>query len=337
MIKIAIIGAGLSGLSAAHLLKNHAHITVFEKARGVSGRMSTRRAEPYFFDHGAQYFTARTSAFKAFIQPLIDQEIIQPWHANYVKIDGNTIQTSPDCGNDELRYVGSPSMSMVTKHLAEDLTVHLNTRITDITRKETWCLQDENDQRYEGFDWVIITSPAPQTADLLPETFRYYDEVKAVKMQACFSLMLGFSQPLALEFETAHITNADISWLSVNSKKPNRIGQYSLLVHSCADYAERHIDEDRNDVMQHLIAETSRVVGHDVSTADYKAIHGWRYANNVAVNKVTANNATANNQPLLLDQALQLAVCGDWCVGGRVEGAFTSAYQLADAMKQHLI
>ena len=40
--------------------------------------MSTRRAGPYFFDHGAQYFTARTKPFKDFIQPLVDQGIIAP-------------------------------------------------------------------------------------------------------------------------------------------------------------------------------------------------------------------------------------------------------------------
>ncbi|MGB2517422.1 MAG: NAD(P)-binding protein, partial [Pseudomonadales bacterium] len=34
LTKIAIIGAGLAGLSAAHLLKEHSDITVFEKARG---------------------------------------------------------------------------------------------------------------------------------------------------------------------------------------------------------------------------------------------------------------------------------------------------------------
>lgn len=53
MTKIAVIGAGLSGLSFAHLLQDYAEIILFEKARGVGGRMSTRRAEPYCFDHGA--------------------------------------------------------------------------------------------------------------------------------------------------------------------------------------------------------------------------------------------------------------------------------------------
>ena len=63
MIKIAIIGAGLSGLSAAHFLKDHVEITLFEKVCSVSGRISTRYSGPYFFDHGAQYFTVRTRFF----------------------------------------------------------------------------------------------------------------------------------------------------------------------------------------------------------------------------------------------------------------------------------
>ena len=67
MTRIAIIGAGLSGLTAADSLKDYAEITIFEKARSVGGRMSNRRAEPYFFDHGAQYFSAKTDEFKAFI------------------------------------------------------------------------------------------------------------------------------------------------------------------------------------------------------------------------------------------------------------------------------
>ena len=89
--KIAIIGAGISGLSAAHLLKDFADITLFEKERGVSGRMSTRRAGPYFFDHGAQYFTARTKNFQDFIQPLLEEGIIERWNARYVKFKGNQI------------------------------------------------------------------------------------------------------------------------------------------------------------------------------------------------------------------------------------------------------
>ena len=136
MIKIAIIGAGLSGLSAAYLLKEYADITVFEKSRGVSGRMSTRRSEPYFFDHGAQYFTARTKAFQDFIEPLVNQGIIERWNPCYVKFDGNKIIERKNWSEEEPRYIGSPGMSEISKFLAKDINVKINKKIISINYKK---------------------------------------------------------------------------------------------------------------------------------------------------------------------------------------------------------
>ena len=78
--------------------------------------------------------------------------------------------------------------------------------------------------------------------------------------------------------------------------------------------------------MQHLINETSRIVSLDVSIANHKVIHGWRYA----------NNSKRGNRFVFLDQNHKLAACGDWCVGGRVEGSFTSSYDLVNAMKHYI-
>ena len=39
---IAIIGAGISGLIAARNLIQKHNVTIFDKSRGVGGRMSTR-------------------------------------------------------------------------------------------------------------------------------------------------------------------------------------------------------------------------------------------------------------------------------------------------------
>ena len=44
MTKIAIIGAGLAGLTLARALPAHAEVTLFEKSRGIGGRMATRYA-----------------------------------------------------------------------------------------------------------------------------------------------------------------------------------------------------------------------------------------------------------------------------------------------------
>ncbi|MFL2915194.1 MAG: NAD(P)/FAD-dependent oxidoreductase [Nitrospinia bacterium] len=327
MTKIAIIGAGLSGLSAARFLKDRAEITLFEKARSVSGRISTRRAEPYFFDHGAQYFTARTKAFNDFIQPLINQGFIERWNARYVKFDSGKIIERKNWINDEPRYVGVPGMNKIAKHLAKELNVHINTRIISLKRGDLWQLTDESGQVYSDFDWVISTTPSPQAAELLPKRFIYYEDIKDVKMHACFSLMLGFSESLPLEFEAAHVIHSDLSWIAVNSHKPGRADPFTLMVHSSEKYSEAHIDDDRETVMQHLMNETSNVIGHDVSIANYKTVHGWRYANNVK----------RKNCHIFLDPDLKLAACGDWCLGGRVEGAFTSAYNLVNAMKDSVL
>ena len=61
---VAIIGAGLAGLSCATRLQAQGfEVHVFEKSRGPSGRMSTRNGENWSADHGAQYFTARDPLF----------------------------------------------------------------------------------------------------------------------------------------------------------------------------------------------------------------------------------------------------------------------------------
>ena len=71
-----IIGAGLSGLVAAHeLVKNNWEVLVLDKGRGVGGRLATRRAAEAKFDHGAQYFSTKTPDFQSFAENLIQKQI----------------------------------------------------------------------------------------------------------------------------------------------------------------------------------------------------------------------------------------------------------------------
>ena len=133
-------------------------------------------------------------------------------------------------------------------------------------------------------------------------------------------LLLGFDHILPLEFDAALIRDENISWISINSSKPGRNEEYCLLVHSTNNWADEHIDDDRESVMDYLCQHTSEVIGHDVSTANHRAIHGWRYAN---IEK-------QEGETHFIESNERVGVCGDWLIQGRVEAAFTSGFELTN-------
>ena len=319
MTSIAIIGSGIAALTAARQLNDVADVTLFEKSRGVGGRMATRRAEPYSFDHGAQFFTAKTPAFQEFLAPLEAVGIIQHWGARFAEIDNGKI-ISQRVWDDQLpHYVGTPAMNAVGKYLSDGLKSVLGTRIARIEHTDKWCLWDHHGQNVGEFDWVISTVPAGQSMDILPPSVSFYPEIETIKMNACFSLMLGFEEALPLAFDAAHVAGADISWISVNSSKPGRSNDFSLLVHSTNLWANEHLHDARETVLAYLCQQTSETIGYDVSDAAHQAVHGWHFAN---LEKQVGPT-------FYLDANAQIAACGDWCIQGRVEAAFASGQSLA--------
>ncbi|WP_396431657.1 FAD-dependent oxidoreductase, partial [Limnohabitans sp.] len=77
---IAIIGVGLAGVTSARTLRQAGHnVTLFEKSRGLGGRMSTRASAFGSFDHGAQYFTVRDPRFELAIGTA--PGVCKPWSA----------------------------------------------------------------------------------------------------------------------------------------------------------------------------------------------------------------------------------------------------------------
>ncbi|MFK7866823.1 MAG: NAD(P)/FAD-dependent oxidoreductase [Alphaproteobacteria bacterium] len=332
MTKIAIIGAGISGLSLAHKLAPHASITLFDKARGAGGRMATRRAPPYAFDHGAQFFKARTDAFKKFIAPMIDAKIVTPWHGRFAEIDQRIIAAKRHWDHSNPHYVGVPAMNAVAKWLSAQLQtdkvqLHLETRIAAIHQQQnlaahkaaSWSLYDDHNQHQGDFDWVISAVPPAQALDFLPASLPFLDQIKGVQMKGCYSLMLGFETPPPLEFDAALVIGEAISWISQNHSKPSRESAASLLIHATNDWADAHLEDDPDQVKRFLMEQASAIIGVDLGTANHQAIHKWRYAN---ISKQTGDG-------YFMDEAQHIGVCGDWCIQGRIESAFTSALGLS--------
>jgi len=110
MTTIAIIGAGMAGLTAANMLKEHAEVTVFEKSKGYGGRVATRYAKPYQFDHGAQYIKAKSKAFQAFLAPMIAAGVVRRWDAHFVEIKNRQVTQQRDWVARFTPYVGVHEM-----------------------------------------------------------------------------------------------------------------------------------------------------------------------------------------------------------------------------------
>ncbi|MDH3219745.1 MAG: NAD(P)-binding protein [Gammaproteobacteria bacterium] len=320
MKRIAVIGAGIAGLTLARELRGLAEVEVFEKSRGSGGRMATRRADPYQFDHGAQFFSARSENFERFLEPLIDAGDVARWDADFVEIDSGGIVSERSWRDGPAHYVAVPGMSALSKRMAEGLAVTLETQITLIIREGLrWRLLDQNQASRGGFDWVISAIPAQQARALLPETFAPYAALAGRRMLGCYSLMLGFAKPLDIGWQAAFVGGADISWISNDNSKPGRPDSYTLLVHSTNRWAEENIEAEADWVSAYLLAELARVIRYDLPPADHSALHRWRYAN-------IEKQAGAR---YYLDREQRLAAIGDWCIQGRVESAYQSAFELA--------
>ena len=324
MLSIAVIGAGLAGLVISRELSRSHSVVVFEKSRGVGGRLATRRTRDFEFDHGAQFFTARTAAFREFLEPLIETGVVADWPARFVEFKRDDIVASRQWPGEHPHYVGVPAMNAIGKTLASGLDIRRETTVRSMTRYGArWQLFDGRQQLPGEFDWVIATAPAAQTADLLPST-AVASVAEKTRMQACYALLLGFDRIIDLPWQAALVDDADISWISVNSSKPGRTATSSLVVHSTNAWADAHIDDDTEYVQGHLAGEFRDVTGIDPATATFIGLHRWRYA----------NLDRQDGELYALDTGQRLAACGDWFVRGRVESAFTSAIALAERLGQ---
>ena len=320
-MRIAIVGAGVAGLTAARYLQSHFDVHVFEKSRGVGGRLATRSRQGLSFDMGAQFFTVKDARFADFLQPLIAQQAVKIWRPQFVEIHGTEIVTQRQWAQAHPHFVGTPKMTSLAKYLAQGLQVSLQHTVTEVTRiGSQWRLFSE-DHPLGDFDAVVFAAPVAQTLALLPSCCEFKTVIADKKMLGCYALMLGFDALPTLPWQAALVKNNILSWVSVNHSKPQR-QQYSLVALASNAWADAHMDLDLDSVSAQLLAAVQQLLPIEASALCWQDCHRWRYA----------NIAKQNGQAFYADASHQLYAVGDWCIQGRVEAAFLSGYQLAQAL-----
>ena len=320
MKKIAIIGAGLSGITLALLLNPKLQIDIFEKSRGPGGRMATKRKYPFIFDHGATNFSINSPDFKNFLKPLFSKNIIKPWVCKYAKFKSNNIIEKKEWLCRDNHYVGVPNMNSIVKFLSEQCNVLLNKKVNKITMiNHKWNLCDENNKEYNNYDWVVCSMPAEQVCTLIPKKISFYSSLKSIKMHGCYSLMLGLNNPINLQYDIIHIVNHAINSISVNSSKPGRNNKFSLVIKSSYKWTKKNINSSETKLIENLLSLSKEFINLNLGEDDIKLLHKWRF---VEADKYPTED-------YFIDITERVAVCGDWFINSKVEGAYLSAKRLS--------
>jgi len=326
---IAVIGAGLSGLSCAHALLQAGHtVHLFDKSRGPSGRMSPRRSEaahgPWQGDHGAQFFTVRDAAFRAEVARWQHAGVADLWDARLASFDGSAFV--PLHAPLE-RFVGAPRMTSPAAWLVQSLgnraLAQWATTLQRLDRTEGgWVITSaEHGPHAQRYDAVLLAVPAPQAAPLLAPVAPAGAVVAAsVRMRGSWAVMLRYAAPVAMPWEGVFINSGPLRWVARDSSKPGRTGPETWLLHASAEWSDAHMEDDADAVMAALIAAFVALGGPAPLAA---TAHRWRYA----------DTEPALTMGSWWDASLRLGMCGDWLNGGKVEGAWLSGRALAQQVQ----
>ena len=316
--KIAVIGAGISGLFAARTLMDHGHqVQVFEKADRPGGRTSAISSSGFAFDSGAQYFTVRDDRLVRYVRSWHMDGIVEPWKGKVMVARAGRLLSEKQSTE---RWVGVPAMESISTHLALGIDISFSESIGSTRINEgQWQLIDAQQQLHGPYDAVIVSAPPPQANGLIKSSPTLRAHASAIEMRPCLAVMAAFDQPLDVPFDAVFIHDQPVRWAARNNSKPKRSAAECWVFHAGARWSEAHADMDDKLRLPALINAFFKSVGRRRIDPIYQHTRYWHSA------------AAANplNVGCLWDAQLRIGMCGDWCQMSRVEGAALSGMAMA--------
>lgn len=342
--RVAVVGAGVAGLACARTLQDHGvEVVVFDKGRVPGGRLASHRSPELEVDVGAPYFTVRDQRFGRFLQSWIDDGVIEPWRGRICALPSGAavpVDTPPI-----ERFVGTPSMSAIARHLGHDVAVRTSHRVDTIERR-AGCfvlagtigapgvtLGPRNDASevpqvdFGEFEALVVCLPSDQAHPLVRVVSpALADAVARVACEPCLALGLAPQGEALRElpFDGLFVGREGdpdriLAWLVRDSSKPKRRGDDSWVIHAGPKWSRAHLGDPREWIEEQLLSEFSRVLQVPRFEVRATTLRRWAFA------RAPSSSPSAP----LFDVEAKLGVGGDWSAGGRVEGAFLAGVALA--------
>lgn len=313
-VEILVVGAGMTGLTAASELQQAGHaVLVVDKERDVGGRLASRQIGPATFDYGAQFMTARAPRFAAAVEQWVAASVAEEWYRG-----------SPE---GHPRWRGKPTMTAIARHLARSLDLLLARRVVRIRRHAAeWLAELESGETILA-GAVLLTAPTPQSLALLdagqvevPLAMRTL--LERIAYERCLAVMATLAGPTRIP-PPGRLVPAEgpIAWIADNQLKGISAAP-AVTIHATAAFSLEHWDLDRQASGQKLLEAARPWLGSDVIEFQ---VHGWRYSKPMQ---------SEQDLCLVLNRQPPLLIAGDACGGSRVEGAALSGWAAADVLKQ---
>ncbi len=297
------------------------YVEVFEQDRVIGGRIATLRQNTHSFDHGAQYVTARGSAFGSYLDEMTGTGYAARWIPSTNESGANGVQMLP-------WVVGTPGMASLVRPLAEGLRIHTGRRAHTIARQDKksghgWYIWFDDQTIAGPFNAVAIAVPAPQARLLLGKLDELAAPLSKVRMMPCWAMVAHFDKPVLPNQDVFSDMSEVIRWIARNNHKPGRgkTGE-SIVVHASPGYSREAEDVEPDVIAAEIWDEVSRVLSLPNVQPTLKAAHLWKYG---LVDQ-------SLGESYLFSTTHRVGVTGDWCLGRLAEHAYDSGLGLGKAI-----
>lgn len=310
-MKTAIIGAGMTGLTVARILSNAGYeVTVFDKSKGTGGRLSSRSYQGGWIDHGAPYLSVDLDLCYDFLHEQLPSGNLQLWRP----------QVAGHLRSDERPHsIGVPRNSAITRGLLGDQRFQPSTRIARLEAgRYGWQLYNDGGSCLGDWPLVVVAVPAPQAQVLLTGHPSFAEQLKRVRMEPSWVAAIRTAERIDRWPDVAVFEHPVIRRIVNNTTKPGRGNDQVYMVQAQKNWSECFLEEPPEAVGRQLLASFSKLAGSG-QRHELLFTHRWRYA----------FAEKPFGRPFLWDRKLRLGVCGDWCLGRRVEDAWRSGSDLS--------
>lgn len=313
MSRVAVIGAGISGVACARVLVDGGvDVVVFDRAKGTGGRLASQRLGERSADTGGQYATVSDAGFEAVMDDWLDRGIARPWATGFHSWVAGELRPPHEGA---MRYAAPGGMRSLVLDLADGLDLRLDTTVRRVAAGPT--------VDGEAFDAVVLAMPDPQALQLLDDELMAERQALADRdWDAVISLTTKWSGR-SWDIDGVFVNKDPVlSWIADDGARRGDAAAV-LVSHSTGPFGYDHLD-DPDAAAPAMLAKTREVLG---ITAEPVAsnIHRWTFA----------KPADRRAEPFYLGPA-NIGICGDGWGAAKVETAWVSGNALARELAARL-